>query len=306
LHKPLQQEAEIISPTPVHLIRAELRDEHLLGYTRDKKGIYLFSYDDAPHILREITRLRELTFRKVGEGTGKERDYDNFDHHYQHILLWDDKLQEIVGSYRLGVVADIISQYGKEGLITSRKFDLRHGFDVFLPSSLEVGRSFVQEQYWGTSALDYLWQGIGAYLRRFPQIRYLWGTVSMSDTMPKPGKDLMVSYYMKWYGGDRDLAVPYHPFVMSDQESQKASGILHANNHNDDFILLKKALKEMGTGVPVLFRRYTDICVYGGVQFIDFCVDLNFKNSVDGFMIFDLSMLKPEMSARYYSGQRSF
>lgn len=299
------QEEPIIPPTHKKLIREELAQIAPIGWTRDMKKIFLLAFDEAPHCMREVTRLREMTFRKVGEGTGRERDYDPFDHHYRHLLLWDDKREEIIGSYRLGLVGEILPVHGQKGLITARKFAFGKAFEAYLPHCLELGRSFIQEAYWGTAALDYLWQGIGAFLSNRSDIRYMFGTVSMSGALPKQAKNLIVSYYLKWYGTDPSLASPYIPFEMSEEEKREAADVLTGENHRQDFVRLKKALRAFDATVPVLFRRYTDFTDFGGVQLTGFCVDVTFKNSVDGFMLVHMDRITREMKERYYNQQRS-
>jgi len=150
--------------------------------------------------LREIGRLREYTFRKVEEGTGKKRDTDSFDKYYEHIVLWDENDLEIVGSYR------------------NTLFKFKEEFESYLVDSIELGRSFVQPKYWGSRALDYLWQGIGAYLVQNPSIKYIFGPVSLSVALPKDALNLIVSYYSHYYGTKKPLVKEIDPFVMNKQE----------------------------------------------------------------------------------------
>src|SRR5690606_20297796 len=154
-------------------LKIELNNSQILGNTFDGMKIYLVSYNNAPDIIKEIARLRELTFRKVGEGTGKTYDMDIYDIYYKHIVLWDEDELEIVGSYRLGITQEILNQYSKKGLYNASQFELSDTFIQYINDSLEVGRSFIQQKYWRSSALDYIWQGIGAYLSKNPQIKYL-------------------------------------------------------------------------------------------------------------------------------------
>lgn len=300
-----QTEKPIIPPVDKELLVKELEDAELIGNTFDGKKIYIADYDHSKNLVREIARLREVTFRLVGEGTGNEQDFEKYDTYYKHMILWDDDDNEIIGSYRIGKTRDIIEKFGKKGLITSKKFDINEKFDDVLKQSLEVGRTFVQQKYWNSSALDYMWQGIGAFIQKNSDVRYLWGTVSMSDEIPDEGKDLIIYYYMKWFKGDQSLASPHRMYEVSEEKKKELDNIFDSGDHFKDFRNLKKMLNQLGYSIPVLYRRYVDITEFGGTKFINFCIDVTFKNSVDGFIVVDLTQLKEEVRNRYYN-QKSF
>ena len=298
-------EKSIIEPVDKNIIKEELKSAQHIGQTLDDKQIFLVSHDEGKNIVREIGRLREITFRKVGEGTGKELDVEKYDTYYDHLVLWDKNDEEIVGSYRIGKTKDIIEKYGKKGLITSKKFDINDEFDEVLAQSLEVGRTFIQQKYWKSAALDYMWQGIGAFLKNNPDVRYLWGTVSMSDDLPDDAKDLIIYYYLKWYPGNPNLAYPHREYSLSDEKKAELSEFFNTGSAFKDFRKMKKSLLTIGHTVPVLYRRYTDITEDDGTEFINFCIDVTFKNSVDGFIVVDMTKLKKDVRERYYN-QRSF
>lgn len=298
-------EKTIIHPIDSRTLKLELLKCKILGSTTDGKTIYLTDYHSAPNVLKEISRLRELTFRKVGEGTGKTYDLDIFDLHYDHIVMWDTENLEIVGSYRLGLTSEIMAKYGKKGLYNSSQFTLHESFDEILNQSIEVGRSFIQQRYWGSNALDYIWQGIGAYLSNKPEIKYLWGAVSISDTYTELCKGLIISYYRKWYNGNNSLVSSRNEYQLSRNVFENVQQILNGKDKLEDFKNLKSALKNENFSVPVLYRRYVDLTEDGGTTFISFCVDTNFNNSVDGLIVVDLSKLKDNFRRRYY-GSKSF
>lgn len=300
-----ETEEPVIPPVEKDLLRKEINKSELLGHTFDGKKIFLSEYDNCKNIVKEIARLREVTFRLVGEGTGKEKDFEKYDTYYKHMVLWDDENSEIIGSYRIGKTKDIIKKLGKKGLITSKKFDINDDFDEVLEQSLEVGRTFVQQKYWNSSALDYMWQGIGAFITKNNDVRYLWGTVSMSDELPDKAKDLIIYYYMKWYKGNQGLAVPHREYKVSEENVKEYEEIFDSGDYFKDFRKLKKTLMQLGYSIPVLYRRYVDITNFGGTKFINFCIDVTFKNSVDGFIVVDLTQLKDEVRERYYN-QKSF
>lgn len=295
----------IIHPIDSKYLKQDLLKCKILGNTFDGKIIYLADHDSAPNVLKEISRLRELTFRKVGEGTGKTYDMDIYDLYYKHIVMWDSENLEIVGSYRLGLTSEIIEKYNKKGLYNSSQFTLNDNFDPILNQSIEVGRSFIQQKYWGSNALDYIWQGIGAYLCDKPEIKYLWGAVSISDSYSEFCKGLIISYYKKWYIGDVSLVIPKQEFQISKKVNEDVLRILNGKDYLEDFKNMKITLKNNNFSVPVLYRRYTDLTEYGGSTFLSFCVDVHFNNSIDGLILVDLTKLKDEMKNRYYNRKKN-
>jgi hypothetical protein len=158
-------------------IVTELAKAEKLADLVDGKQLYLYTGGIDGPLMREIGRLRELTFRVVGEGTGTSRDLDTYDSRYEHLVLWDATAQRIAGSYRLGPAGRLISQRGIAGLYTSTLFEFSAELQPQLVHGLELGRSFVAPAYWNSRALNQLWQGIGLYLQRNPQLRYLFGAV---------------------------------------------------------------------------------------------------------------------------------
>ena len=195
-------------------IKKELKESQLLGSKKDGKKIYLYECKQKNSIiLNEIGRLRELSFRKVGEGINKKRDIDKYDRYYKHIVLWDEEDLEIVGAYRIAECKSVIKKYGREALYTTTLFDFNKDFDEYLNDSIELGRSFVQPKYWGSRALDYLWYGIGAYLKNNPEIKYLYGPVSLSASYSKVAKDMILYFYDENFKDKDNLVnakIPYN------------------------------------------------------------------------------------------------
>ena len=193
-------------------LQRELKACELLGETRDGNRIYLVDYKQDSAVIREIGRLREVAFRRVGEGTGGKRDLDAFDAIYRHLVLWDRENLQIAGAYRIGEGAKILASKGVQGFYTRSLYTFEPEFEAYLANSIELGRSFVNPSYWGKASLDYLWQGIGAYLARYPA-RYIIGPVSMSADYPRALMDMLVYFYCTYYAFKGTLAVaniPYH------------------------------------------------------------------------------------------------
>ncbi|MCB1616672.1 MAG: lysophospholipid acyltransferase family protein, partial [Pseudomonadales bacterium] len=294
------QEA-VAHPEDRYLLRAEIKKCELLGETVDHKSIYLYRYCSDSAVMRELGRLRELSFRAVGEGTGLRRDTDVYDASYEHIVLWDDTELEIVGSYRVGDTRNILNEKGIAGLYSATLFKYNENMRAYLNAGLELGRSFVQLRYQGMRSLDYLWQGIGAYLRSKPEIRYLFGPVSISNDYPEKTKAALVCFYSLYFSSKQVCAEAINPYVPD--ESVLPAQLFKGLDFKEDFSLLRAFLEESGVVVPVLYKQYTEICEPEGVCIFGFNVDPGFSGCVDGLVLVDIEKLKPRKRKRYLSGE---
>lgn len=295
----LVSQKPIIHPADIKLVRKELMNSELLGETSDGKKIFLTDYDFSPNVLMELSRLREISFRKIGEGTGKSYDLDRFDKYYQHIILWDDKSLEVVGSYRIGIGKEIISYFGKNGFYSSSLFNLEES-KIDLLKSIELGRSFIHPRYWNSNALDSLWQGIGAFLRKYEEIEYLFGPVSISARFPDAAKELIVFYYKKWFGANNINSVSgVNEFIINHSRLEELTNFYSGQSSQADFLILKKALKLHGLTVPPLLKNYTELTDYGGSKFLCFNIDDSFGSCIDGLILVVVKMIKSEKRRRY-------
>jgi putative hemolysin len=288
----------IVPPVERKALRAELSRAEVLGTTSDGKRILLVPGSFSTTV-KEIARLRELTFRAVGEGTGDRLDRDAYDSYYEHLVLWDESEMEIAGAYRLGPCSEILRQRGTLGLYSASLFKYSPGFEALLPHAVELGRSFVQKRYWNSRALDLLWQGIGAYLAVRPSIRYLFGCVSISATYPAPARDLLVHFYRTWFGSLEPGVRSTNPYPLSRVREAEISLQFPRKDYREELRRLKEALKHYGRAIPTLYKQYADLCEPGGVRFLDFGVDPAFGNCVDGFLLVDVRRITPEKRARY-------
>ena len=297
--KPLfDTETSIIHPQNRQAIRAELKQAEILGQTSDNKTILLFDYRDNSVVLDEIGRLREITFRAVGEGTGRRKDTDHFDQYYRHLILWDEKDLEIVGAYRMGEIWKW-PHHDSALLYSSSLFDYSDTATTLFDGGLELGRSFVQPQYWGKLSLDYLWQGIGAYLARHPDVTYLFGPVSLSQNLPKKALDLLVSHYGSHYPDPQNLASAKKPYVVDVGPTASCTGPQDTENAATAFVDLRAQLDFLGVKIPTLYKQYAEVCLPGGTRFCGFNIDENFGYCVDGLVVVDLDQLKPKKRDRY-------
>ncbi|MDQ7069102.1 MAG: GNAT family N-acyltransferase [Sulfurimonas sp.] len=289
-------------------IKKELKNSQLLGSTKDGKSIYLYEYtQNNSSVLNELGRLREVSFRKVGEGVNKKRDIDKYDRYYKHIVLWDNDDLEIVGAYRIGIAKEIQKEHGTDALYTKTLFEYTQNMQAILDDSIELGRSFVQPKYWGSRALDYLWQGIGAYLKNNPQIKYMFGGVSLSESYPKVAQDMILYFYELYFSAKETYVRAQLPYVINheDEYLQKFISELDKNNYKEDFRVLKQALSYLNLSVPVLYKQYADLCESGGVKFCAFNIDREFSNCVDSFIIVDVEMIKDKQRRRYFGELKS-
>ncbi|QHP82090.1 lysophospholipid acyltransferase family protein [Pectobacterium odoriferum] len=280
------------------LLKRALSECETLGTTPDGKIVYLYrrGEEDYVPLLRELGRLREIAFRAVGEGSGQRRDLDSYDDDYLHLILWDDRELEIVGAYRFVSTASLIAEKGKSGLYSHSLFQYGDEMDPILASGIELGRSFIQPKYWGKRGLDYLWLGIGAYLARYPEHRYLFGPVSLSGTLPPHARDLLVAFYRLHFTPDQPLATSRRPYPASLPDVLKQ---FEGTDYQQDLTRLKSMLSNMGCAIPTLYKQYSELCEPGGVRFIDFGIDPDFNNCIDGLVLVDLKQLKASRYQRY-------
>jgi putative hemolysin len=279
-------------------LKKELRKAELLGKTPDGKKIFLFQPDRSSVVMRELGCLRELAFRAVGERTGGRRDLDGFDWYYRHLFLWDEEGLEIAGAYRFVDSAEVLREKGTSGLYSASLFNYGAEHAYFLENGLELGRSFVQPRYWGNRSLDYLWFGIGAFLRENSGYRYLFGPVSISAAMPPAARELLVYFYRLYFGAFGPNRCSRNPFSYSQPLATLAEQF-SGTDYRADFRRLKNLLANLGTAVPPLYKQYAELCDPGGVVFVDFNIDPAFNNCVDGLVIVDTHRLKAKKRQRY-------
>jgi putative hemolysin len=284
----------LIAPVERAALRAAIAQMQTLGETSDGKRIMVGKLAADSPALREIGRLRELTFRKVGEGTGRRIDVDTFDPHYEHIVVWDEAATQIAGAYRVMRGASALATRGMTGLYTASLFDYAEDALPRIAEGMELGRSFVAPEYWGSRSIDYLWQGIGAYLRTHPRVRYLFGAVSISAVLPLAAREQIVAYYQRYYGAGNGEVASKQPF-----RYLSAPPSFNELDADTAFGVLKNNLDALGASVPMLYKQYTDLCDPGGARFLAFGVDPSFSDSIDGLIEVDLHALRPKKRARY-------
>jgi putative hemolysin len=259
--------------------------------------VLLATAAEIPNGLSEIGRLREITFREIGEGTGKSFDLDSFDEHYWHLFVWNKPRREIVGAYRLGPSDEILPRAGVQGFYTASLFHWNQSFLNRTGPALELGRSFVRSEYQKSYApLLLLWKGIGQFLVRNPRYRVLFGPVSISNKYTAASRQLMVTY-LKAFRRSPELATlvrARHPF------RQRASRVTRelvgaADWDIEELSALVADVETDRKGMPVLLRQYLKL----GGELVAFNVDRKFANALDGLIVVHLAKTDPRLLERY-------
>jgi len=257
--------------------------------------VYLACADAIPAILHEIGRLREISFRAVGEGSGKALDLDAYDRTYLHLFLWDREARAVAGAYRLGRTDTLLAEFGPAGLYTSTLFKLGQPFLDHLNPGLELGRSFVAPEYQRSiHPLSLLWRGVGRFVARYPRYARLFGPVSISHDYTPISQELIVRFMR---GSHRnaslaDYVEPLHPYGRLDLEASEISDRLGSIEEVSAAIA---RMEPDGKGVPVLLRQYLKL----NATLLEFNVDPDFANVLDALVLVDLSEAPDEVLTRY-------
>lgn len=274
------------------VVHAELRNKARIIYDRSpedsKKGmrVFLARGRDIPRVMNEIGRLREITFREVGEGSGKERDLDAYDLDYYQLIAIDKKTGAIAGGYRIGKVDDLLQKRGYEGLYTSLFFDHSRLFRGPMENTLELGRSFVVPEFQRSIALAVLFSGIGRFIRENPKYRYLMGPVSITNELSERSKGLILAYLREFYSAnDANLVTPLTPLREEIRVSPEDIPFLASTPSVTELTRKVHEIEEQaGTGakMPTLVPIYSGL----GARFFKFNFDAEF-NSIDGLIVVD-------------------
>ena len=282
---------EIISPVDPSLILREietLTDCKTLSY--DTFDCFVVNSERMPSILREIGRLREVTFRAVGEGTNKSIDLDEYDLYYNHLILWDRKAQKIAGAYRVGNGAQIMQRFGKRGFYISSLFRMDSQMDSLLEQSLELGRSFIVSEYQKHRlSLFLLWKGILYYLLSNVNFRYIIGPVSISNQYQEISKDLIIQFITKHYF-DHTLSEHVTPKNAFKPKVSKVDTAALLDSTQSDIKKMDRIISEIeptSFTMPVLLKKY----LQQNAKIIAFNCDPKFNNALDGLMYLDMMNL---------------
>ena len=285
----------IVPPIATEVLSKEvdkLRDNFLV-WTEKNYEVYICPTANIPNLIREIGRLREITFRQVGEGSNKSIDLDKYDIYYNQLFIWDTDAQMVVGAYRIGLGDDIYYAMGRKGFYTAEVFKISAQFAPVLQKSLELGRSFIRQEYQAKPLpLFLLWKGILKYLIDNPRYQYLIGPVSISNSFSKFSKSLIVDYINRNHF-DHEMAryvKPRKKFKINFSKVDTENLILG----EDSFKTIDSIISEIETRslkVPVLLRQYIAL----NAKIICFNIDPKFADCLDGFLVLDLEKVPAEM-----------
>ena len=287
---------DIIEAVNTVLLEDEIRqlnkEEHMLDFK--EYSVYCTKSSRIPSVMREIARLREITFREVGEGTGKAFDMDSYDDHYLQLFIWNNEKSEIVGAYRIG---EVCSYNNRNRLYTNEFYDLnKEFFDKYSPG-LEMGRSFVRKEYQRKPySLMLLWRGICEYVARNPRYRYLFGAVSVSSEYTSKSRGLMANLLVS----KEERLKSKMPARIKINKELKDYCRRYTVESPQDISLLVKDIEEDGKDVPVLVKQYMKL----GGRFLSFCVDKEFNSTLDGLIVVDLPGA-PEKNLKMYMGDNT-
>jgi len=273
-------------------------------------AVYAARAPELPHLLDELGRLREITFRAAGEGTGRSTDLDHFDAYYWHLLLWSKHKQELAGAYRAGNTDEIIRAQGIKGLYTNTVFRYDERLFLKIGSSLELGRSFVRPEYQRQFApLLLLWKGIARFVAARPETPVLFGAVSISNEYSSLSREMIVRYFEQREDGREfaDFIQPRRPFRAPIMRRWDCGALCSLLRDLDELTEPISDVEEDSKGLPILLKQYAKV----GGRLVGFNLDRKFSDVVDGLVIVDLRQTDPPVLERYmgkagYAGFRRF
>lgn len=262
---------DIIEPISKELLKAELTEDKRLRMTnKSNNQIYIITAQDSPNTMKEIGRLREIAFRAAGGGTGMSMDIDEFDtmeHPYKQLIVWNPEAEEILGGYRYILGTDVrFDEHGAPILATSHMFHFSEKFlKEYLPTTIELGRSFVTLEYQSTRAgskglfaLDNLWDGLGALTVVMPNVKYFFGKVTMYPSYNRKGRDMILYFLRKHFGDKEGLIVPMEPLLLESDEKELAA-LFCKDTFKEDYKILNGEIRKLGYNIPPLVNAYMSL-----------------------------------------------
>ena len=261
-------EQEIIRPIDKQILKSELTPDKQLRMTnKSHNEIYIVTAQNAPNVLKEIGRLREIAFREAGGGSGKSMDLDEFDtceNCYKQLIVWNPEEDEIIGGYRYKFCCDAeIDADGQPGLATSHMFHFSEKFmKEYMPQTVELGRSFVSPEYQSSRmgakslfALDNLWDGLGALTVIRPDIKYLFGKMTMYPSYVRRGRDMILYFLYKHFNDPENLIIPVKPLKI-ETDAAELERLFCEKSFKDDYRILNREVRKLGYNIPPLVNAY--------------------------------------------------
>ena len=264
-------EQEIIQPIAKEILKSELTPARQLRMTnKSHNEIYVITAHNAPNVMKEIGRLREVVFREAGGGTGKDMDIDEFDtcdNCYKQLIVWNPEAEEIIGGYRyLEGTAWDLDEKGQPILATSHMFHFSEKFiEEYMPYTIELGRSFVSLPYQSSKmgakslfALDNLWDGLGALTVIKPNVKYFFGKMTMYPSYIRKGRD-MILYFLKKYFDDKEQLIFTMKPLKIESDRSELEKIFTGHNFKEDYRILNGEIRKLGYNIPPLVNAYMNL-----------------------------------------------
>lgn len=294
----------IIAPVETEILLHELEGHLLRPSNKAGNLIYDITAQEFPNVMREIGRLREISYRAGGGGTGKELDIDDQDimpRPYHQLIVWDPDNNQIIGGYRylFGHEAEI--RNGQPFITSAHLFHYSERFiRDYLPNTIEFGRAFVQPMYQKREmgvkalfALDNIWDGIGAVLFNHPEMRYMIGKVTIYPGYNEQARELIYAYLDRYHKGEQGLIEPYHPLLSQPLTHSPFEG----EDKQENYHILQHAVREQGTVIPPIFTAYLNLT--NDLQFFGNAINDEFGDVLESGIMVDLETVYPEKKERY-------
>ncbi len=300
---------EIIAPIDRASIKSELNSHTFLRKTnKGDNEIYVVDSENAPHTLKEIGRLREISFRSGGGGTGKEVDLDEHDfgtHAYKQLIVWDPKDEEIIGGYRYMYGLDSIMEDGHINMSTLDLFDINDEFkETILPKCIELGRSFVQPKYQpsqnrkGLFSLDNLWDGLGALTLELQNVEYLFGKVTMYRSYDPEARDILLTFLQEYFGQENPKVQGKPELVRNIQTEQpEFKAEIKGLPYKEAYLILNRKIRSLDENIPPLINSYMNISP--SMEIYDTCVNPFFGDVEETAMLITIKDIYPTKKNRH-------
>lgn len=299
----------IIPPVETHLLLSELEGHLLRPSNKAGNLIYDITAHECPNVMREIARLREISYRNGGGATGEEMDMDDMDtmaRPYHQLLVWDPDHQQIAGGYRYLLGSEAELRPNAEGemqpyITSAHLFHYSERFiREYLPNTIEFGRAFVQPMYQTREmgvkalfALDNIWDGIGALMHNHPALRYMIGKVTIYPDYNATARELIYNYLDRYHRGEQGLFAPYQPLAIEKLDIDPFEG----NDPQENYHILQRAVREQGAVIPPMFSAYLNIT--NELQFFGNAVNDELANVYETGIMVDLETVYEDKKQRY-------
>ena len=294
----------IIPAVETSLLLKELEGHLLRPSNKADNLIYDITAHECPNVMREIARLREISYRDGGGATGNEMDIDEMDtmaKPYHQLIVWDPEHQQIVGGYRYLIGTDAEIRDGQPFITSAHLFHYSERFiREYLPNTIEFGRAFVQPMYQQREmgvkalfALDNIWDGIGAVMHDHPEVRWMIGKVTIYPAYNLAARDLIYAYLDRYHRGEEGLFEPYNPLPIKELSASPFTG----DDPQENYKILQRAVREQGTVIPPMFSAYLNIT--NNLQFFGNAINDELANVYETGIMVDLEAVYPEKKERY-------